>query len=244
MKNIRFPAFVLTLILIGNSVIGQTPATDSQQFISGDHLKPYSNKWKMYSVDAQGTERLVTVWTDYAQLIKLEGKTYMSRIQELYNPNLSLRELWTNLFERTTLLPYRASQFKTSGDYSYSEFNSDKIVLATKTANKEAVKVDYSITSPTYDWSLYGILLSGLPFEKGKYYNIPVLNQQNASGKGNIIATIEGAETVKDDNGNDHEAWKVSTNVGLTFWLTKEAPYVIQLTSPAQNGGYTIWRIF
>lgn len=244
MKKIKALILLALLITGHQSIHGQTVNTDMSQTISGKHLKPYANKWKMYSVDAQGKETLVTIWTDYAQLIELEGKTYISRIQELYNPAMMLQELWTNLFEHETMLPYRASQFKTTGDYSYTAFGMDKVVHSTKTATKEAVKVDYRGDGMTYDWTMYGVLLSGLPFKKGEAYSIPVFSQQNDTGKATVIATIAGKETVTDDNKKEHTTWRVDTNAGLTFWLTKEEPYVIQLSYPTQNGGKMIWRMY
>lgn len=243
MKKIKPIIYLMVLVIICQTGHGQTPGSDMSKIINGKHLKPYSNKWKMYSVDGEGKETLVTIWTDYAQLIELDGKTYVSRIQELYNPDMSLRELWTNLFEHETLLPYRASQFKTSGDYTYTEFGTDKTTHSTKTASQEAVKVDYSAAG-NYDWSMYGVLLSGLPFKKGEAYHIPVFSQQSKEGKGTIVATVVGQETVRDDNQKNHGTWKVNTNVGLTFWVTKKAPYVIQLSYPTQNGGKMIWRMY
>ncbi len=244
MKKIKPIIYLMITVIIYQHGYGQSSGADMSQNISGKHLEPYSNKWKMYSVDGTGKETLVTIWTDYAQLIELEGKTYVSRIQELYNPDMSLRELWTNLFEHESLLPYRASQFKTSGDYSYTEFGADKVVHQTKTATEESVKVDFSATGSVYDWSMYGVLLSGLPFKKGEIYRIPVFSQQSKEGKGTIVATVTGQETVKDDISRNHNTWKISTNVGLTFWVTKKAPYVIQLSYPTQNGGKMIWRMY
>lgn len=244
MKKLKTLAILILMLTSYMQLPGQTAKTDISQAISGKHLKPYSNKWKMYSLDGQGKETLVTIWTDYAQLIELEGTTYMSRVQELYNPDMTLRELWTNLFEHETMLPYRASQFKTTGDYIYTEFGTEKVVNRTKTATKEAVKVDYRRDDATYDWTMYGVLLSGLPFKKGESYSIPIFTQQNERGKGIIVATVAGQETVTDDNKKNHATWRVDTNAGLTFWLTKKAPYVIQLSLPAQNGGKMIWRMY
>lgn len=243
MKKITVIILLALLTTSFQSAQGQA-ASDMSQTISGQHLKPYSNKWKLYSVDGQGKETLVTIWTDYAQLIELDRKTYVSRIQELYNPSMQLQELWTNLFEHQTMLPYRASQFKTTGDYTYTEFGMDKVVHSTKTATEAAVNTDYRGDGKTYDWTMYGVLLSGLPFKKGEAYSIPVFSQQAETGKGTIVATIAGKETVTDDNKKQHSTWKVETNAGLTFWLTKKAPYVIQLSYPTQNGGKMLWRMY
>lgn len=233
----------LILLLLTFSIAARAQTAVTTENISGEHFKPYANKWKMYAVDAEGKENLVTIWTDYAQLIELEGTTYISRVQELYNPGMHLRELWTNLFEYETLLPYRASQFKTSGDLTYTEFENGKINHASKPAAQEKSQTVYG-TGSVYDWSMYGVLLSGLPFKKGEVYSIPVFSQQNDSGKGNIIATVQGQETVADDDSKNHLCWKIDTNTGLTFWVTKKAPYVIQLSYPTPAGGKMIWRMY
>ena len=234
-------------LLITTSALAQGTAIDitaSSNIITGDHFKPYSNKWKMYAQDAQGNETIIRIWTDYAQTISLNGKKYVSRIQELYDANMQLVDLWTNLFEHKTLLPYRASQFKTNGNHLYLEFDGDEVKSSTKAGNADAVLKTHKMTQPVYDWTMYGVLLSGLPFKKGQAYNLPIFSQQSPTGQGTLVATVEDKEMIKDDNGKSYSTWKISTNVGLVFWVTKKAPYVIQLTSPGQNGGQTIWRIF
>jgi len=214
------------------------------QQLDGTHFKPYSNKWKMYSVDKDGKETLFRIWTDYAQIIDLDGKTYVSRIQELYDAEMHLQDLWSNLFEKESLVPYRATQFRTSGDYQYFEF--DKTSVATKVQTGTTAPADntFETGSQTYDWTLYGILLSGVDFKKGNTTTLPIFIPQAPNGKGSLRITVEDQETVKDDQGREHKTWRVSTSFGLTFWLTKEAPYVIQLTLPTQGGGYNIWRMF
>ena len=227
--------FVMCLFLAGQ-LQGQS--------LDGSHFKPYSNKWKMYSVDQAGNETLLRIWTDYVQIIDIEGTTYVSRIQELYGPEMHLQELWTNLYEKVTLLPYRASQFKTNGDYQYFEFDQNSVALKTQIGYKAPEDNTFETGSQVYDWTLYGILLSGVDFKKGHSTTLPIFMPQGTNGKASLQVTVEGEEVVTDDTGKQHNTWKVNTSFGLTFWLTKEAPYVIQLILPGQGGSYNIWRMF
>jgi hypothetical protein len=212
--------------------------------LDGSHLKTYSNKWRMYSVDPNGNEVILRIWTDYMSPIMLDERKMLNRVQELYSPKMELQELWTNLFDSETLLPYRASQFKTNGDHSYIEFNNNLIRTSLKYGNDSSFHKEFALNQPVFDWTLYGILLSGLPFEKGLVTTIPIFNQNNPDAVSKLIAKIEKEESIKDDEGNDYATWLISTNVGLEFWLTKKAPYVIQLKMYRPNGSFTVWRIF
>lgn len=233
----RLPALLLGFLLIITMPL-------AAQNLNGTHLKPYSNKWKMYAVDKDGNETLVRVWTDYVQNIELDGKAYISRIQELYDANMHLQDLWTNLFERESMRPYRASQFRTSGDFQYLEFLGMQVETKVQSGDSPPKDQQYKFDKLVHDWTLYGILLSAIEFKKGESTSLPVFMPQAPNQAGQLVATVEDKETVTDDNGKKHNTWKVTTNFGLTFWLTKKAPYVIQLILPGQNGAYNIWRMF
>ena len=233
---------IASLLLLGFILFISLPI--SAQNLDGSHLKPYSNKWKMYAVDKDGNETLVRIWTDFVQNIKLDGKAYISRVQELYDTEMHLQDLWTNLFERESMRPYRASQFRTSGDFQYLEFLGMQVETKVQSGDSAPKDQEFKFDKLVHDWTLYGILLSAIEFKKGASTTLPVFMPQAPNQAGQLVATVEGKESVTDENGKVHNTWKVSTNFGLTFWLSKKAPYVIQLVLPGQNGSHNIWRMF
>ncbi|WP_340075904.1 hypothetical protein [Leptobacterium sp. I13] len=243
--------FLFTLLLGVANVYGQTSPdktygkiTPHDHILWGDHLRPYSNKWKVYIVDKDGNETFQRVWTDYMQAIELNGKTYMSRTQELYSPEMELQEIWTNLFEREAMHPLKSAQLRMNGSHTYISFNENEVATSIKQPNEEAVSKTHTFDQALYDWSLYGILLSGAPMKKGWTAAVPVYTPQSPEETYWLEMEVVDREKVTTDNGKQMNTWKVLTNTGLIFWLSEKAPYVIQLELQLQNDSKMVWRMY
>jgi hypothetical protein len=94
-----------------------------------------------------------------------------------------------------------------------------------------------------FDWNLYGMLLVALPFEVGKTYELQVW-LPNVNEVGTVLSKIEAEETIITLSNKKFDTFRISTDKGLTFWLTKKAPYVIQLQLNQPNGARRMWYMF
>ncbi len=238
---------VLLLLVVCQSLFGQTETitvTANSKYLSGSHLKPYSNKWKVYAMDQDGSRQFQTVWTDYVHEFELNGKKVMSRTQELYSPEMHLQQVWTNLFEKETMLPIRASQFRTNSSFLYQEFDGSTVTVHQRNPGSEKSETTFDYQLVPYDWTMYGVLLSGLPFKQGWSGRIPTLNFQNASENSWLAVEIISHEKLTTEDGRTIKTTKVRTDRGLTFWLSKKAPYVIQLELLQPNNTRLQWIMY
>ena len=216
--------------------------TPSNGIINASFIEPYVNKWNVYVKNPDGQESLIRIWTDYTQVLSVNGAEMLHRVQDLYGPDHSLQQTWINVVERVSLKPYRFSLYTTGGGYQEIEFQPDSVSYRFRNQSGELhsewMKTDHSF----FDWNLYGILLAGLPFEEGNFYHIPFWSQ-NSRMVENLTVEIGAVEKVETDSGRDVNARRVSTDRRLTFWLVKSPPYVIGLRLAMENGSHMIWRM-
>ncbi len=238
---------ILLLFILPLSIYGQSDTVkilSTSGLVDGSHIKPYSNKWRVYGIDEKGNETLQTIWTDYVQTIKMDGKQLISRTQELYSPELNLQEVWTNLFEQKTMLPLRASQLRTNGTFLYQEFDGPQVKVRQKLEGKEVTEVLHNYEVSPYDWTLYGVLLSALPLKVDWTGSIPTLNAQDQSKAAWLNVHVASKETLTTEDGRKFTTLKVVTDRGLVFWLAKKAPYVIQLELQPTPKQKILWRMY
>lgn len=220
----------LLIYLIPFLGLAQQKNTASSK-IDGSFIKPYTNQWKTTRVDKNGQKTLVYKrWTDYGQVIEMDGVKYFHRVQDLYNATGQITDTWTNLVEHKTLLPKLSHRINPNGGFFHFEFTSNAIKgRKSKTPQGgESTQVAFTLDKPMYDWTLYGMLLVGLPFKANTSHSLPHMNFQTGK-EDELKATIKGQEIVKASPGKKVKAWRVETNKGMIFWLTKKAPYVIRL---------------
>lgn len=206
------------------------------RLMDASFIEDYTNKWKMSFVDLDGKETPERIWTDYGNIMELEGRKYFHRVQDIYSAELKHMETWVNLVEFGSLKPWQFYTTKSSGGNSFYEFSGSKLVIHSNlNKRKEQTTVTADLSKPVFDWNLYGLLLVGLPFEKGAVYKLPYYNPKTKK-EDFLIINVEGQEIVENLSNDKIETWKLKSNVGLNFWLTKKAPYVIQIESPLKKG--------
>lgn len=245
MKSI-LPRLSFLLLLI-NCVEGQNlkSVSPGDNLLDGSIISDYTNKWKVTYVDAGGNKTPNRIWTDYGQLIELDGKKYFHRVQDLYSPQMELQETWINMVEFPSLKPVSFSRNAPTGKFTYLQFDGKEISGKTnyQADGFDPTTIDASFETAVFDWNLYGMLLIGLPFEEGLSYKIPFYSNQTNSLDWMQVDIVRN-ERLKSSDGKDIDTWVISTDQNLTFWLTKTAPYVHKLELNLQNNSKLVWDTF
>lgn len=199
--------------------------------VNGSFIRSYTNQWKTTSLGKNGQKKIIYKrWTDYVQIIEIDGTKYLHRVQDLYNAQGQLTDTWTNMVYHQTLLPQLSKRSNPNGGFFHYEFT-PKAIEGKKSKTPqggEVITVNIPLQKPVYDWTLYGILLVGLPLKAQATYTLPIINFQ--TGKETPLQVqVKSQERVSAGKGKTRKAWRVETDKGLTFWLTKKVPYVIRL---------------
>ena len=211
--------------------------------LDGTIINDYTNKWKVTLITANGQNIPNKIWTDYGQVIDLNGENYFHRVQDLYDPQMKLQDTWINMVKHKDLIPISSSTFQPTGLFSFTAYEGAKAKFRSNISSGDSTTVESSIDygRPVYDWSLYGMLLVGLPFEKGLVAKMPIAGTDSMQW---LNIHVSNRETLVLPDGNEIDTWKIETNQRLIFWISESAPYVIQLELALQNNAKLVWEMF
>jgi len=241
LKRIILGALLFQISLFGYSQQDTLLIIPGSGLLDGSVIEPYTNKWKVTLVKPDGEKGPNKIWTDYGQIIELEGKQYFHRVQDLYDPQMNLLDTWINMTEHKSLLPVSFSTLRPDGKFSHYQY-SENIVSGRNTLNPRdsLVVKEIDFGQKVYDWNLYGMLLVGLPFKKGLIAKIPFSGPSSLQW---LIAHVTDKETFTLPNNSKISTWKVVTNQNLTFWISESAPYVIKLDLKLATGAKLVWEV-
>jgi hypothetical protein len=208
------------------------------KLIDASFFENYTNEWKMSFFDKDNKLTKVQRWTDFGNIYKKNSQVYFHRIQEIYNDKDSLLTLYLNTAKIPSLKPVQNATFSTNGTFNYSEFKAEKVkikgILNPKKLDlKQALK---TLKISVYDWTLYGTLLASLDLKVGNVYTLPVFSMQNKNNYSSLIVSVLKEDTIETLSHKTFKTYKIDTNNGLVFWVTKQKPYVIQLIYTLPNG--------
>ena len=211
--------------------------TPGNGVVDGSFLVPYRNAWLLTQTSASGEESLLGKWTDELRFDPEKGSQVMTRVQRFPTPMGYLT--LTNKFHRNDLIPLtREIRNDEGGVLQMLEFTG-KALQAKVPGQAEAMDID--LGRPVYDWFLYGMLLAGFPLAEGYTAQFPVVGQNLKMAMRRM--EVLGRETVEGPANKPYPCWKVRSDDGLTFWISKQAPYILRVHSKRPDGSQRHWAL-
>jgi hypothetical protein len=221
--------------------------------ISGAFLRPYENRW-VFSIRRSGGEAVEAgVWTDRMEALSDGGRDALRRTQ-VAEYKKGIRTTFVTTFEKATMAPLSFDYSRSdTGETRHLEFRGNTASFrrnpgAGSDFHQDYVaKLDHAVLD-FYDGT-YGILLAALPLKEGFDAEIPAFDSDRACVDW-VRVRVTGRETVAAGKERKAQAWVVdveTANYGRSkWWVTREAPYVIQAEmeiSPGEGGATIVWRM-
>jgi len=219
----------------------------------GSFLQPYTNLWNV-TVIVTKTGRHVDAgtWSDDGRFVSYGGHDAFQRTQVFKIKRTGAENTTVNVFDPKSMRPFQRRFFTSGRDSTDITVDGNRVVSkqidAGKTASAKHTEV--AITQPFYDFSggMYGLLLAGYPLSVGYRNTLTTLAERDLSLQ-QIPFKVTAREPVEAKPGTQVMAWKVEAiwhepdpktdGSKLTFWLTKEPPYIIKLIYDSPGLGQT-----
>ena len=156
-----------------NGIQDTIPAvTPSDGIVSGRHIPAYKNRWEMIAVYPDGSVEHRGFWNDEVSFTQdNSGREILKRKQIVeYKDHLSIQEeevFRDNLQHKHLVIYHAGEEPHTDIYYSDHKIWGRKVfrVEGLQRVAQMPLKFSYELSTPVFDWHLWGILISGFPLE-------------------------------------------------------------------------------
>ncbi len=211
--------------------------------VAGSFIKPYKNLWRM-TFSRPGQEPIVAgTWSDEVEVVQVSGRSLLKRTQITNYPTRGVTMTTINVFDPLTMAPVSRDFSQNNGTFNHIDFDGASIKYRRVESQGGTVKEGQAhFEAPVFDFygGLYGLLVTAFPLKAGFTASLPSLDENTDSVRRTIFR-VACEEMVEAGPDRKIKAWVVETddNGPMTFWLTKEAPYVIKLVYVGPQGTWT-----
>ena len=220
--------------------------------VDGTRIRPYTNRWGYYRVDADGTRHRLGEWRDELQVTEIGGRTVIHRVQEVPAPGGRVRKM-LNIVDRDTLAPIRTT-FELVGDPPYLDVEFDSAgfrgVRRLQPEGADALlpaRIEVSLDRPVFDWSLWGVLIAGFPLREGYEASFTAFGP---APRGRLLIEVSfrvtGREAIELGGGRTVDCWVVALRelAPWTLWIATDRglPPVVQIDIEVGDGAHLRWE--
>ena len=215
--------------------------------IDGSFLQPYTNRWRFSKVKPDGQPVEIGIWTDRMERTTYKGLPALKRTQVAEYKN-GLRLTFVNVFDPHTMASLTFDYTRSdTGEKRRLEMAGRRATFRRDAGTGDNPDQDYvaALSHDVLDFydGLYGILLDAFPLKEGYAAAFPAIDTDRACVDWPTLR-VTGRERVEAGPGKTIETWVVHVETKIygssTWWLTREAPYVIKaelVLSPSDGGG-------
>jgi hypothetical protein len=202
--------------------------------VSGEHLVPYTNRWKFTQQKPGGPAVEAGIWNDALEKTTYNGRPALKRIQTVQYTKKDIRIRIVDVFDPKTMAPLTFDYSRSSdGNERHVEFEHSKVTYRhTEKRDARPEEATVALDRPVFNfYGLYGVLVSTLPLREGYAAEIPAFDTDRMAIDW-VPVRVVGRATVEAGPRKTAETWVVETTPKLygkmTWWVTKTAPYVIK----------------
>ncbi|MGH8093857.1 MAG: hypothetical protein ACREIF_10330 [Chthoniobacterales bacterium] len=170
----------------------------------------------------------------------------MKRTQIAHYLKKDITVTTVNVFDPQTMRPLSTDETRV-GMTGYTHRQFDGAAIKFRRVNRgedDSHEGEARLEVPVFDFygGMWGLLLASCPLREGYKGALPSVaeNEENLRW---CRFEVTGREMVAAGGGKKVEAWVVKTDDhgAMTFWLTRESPYVIKLVYDSEQGTFTYW---
>lgn len=203
--------------------------------ISGSFLRPYSNRWRFTMTKPGSAPVEAGTWSDAMETTTHAGRPALKRTQIAEYKN-GIRLTFVNVFDPKTMDSFTFDYTRSdTGEKRHLEVDGKTLRFRREPGTGDEPAQDYvaRVDRRILDFhdGLYGILLDSFPLREGYKVQFPAFDTDRACLDW-VRLKVTGRETVSAGAGKRVDTWVVHIETKLygssTWWLTREAPYVIK----------------
>ncbi len=219
----------------------------------GDHvadrtrIQPYNHAWYWRVVMPDGTERPQGIWSDHLDIMSVEGRRQLRRVQGMTYMN-GLTTTGVNLIDPATCAPISTEQHRLNGVVLKRAFGDGRIVTTRTTPPAGPVTTTFAVPETPFDFlnGEDGPLLAALPLRVG--YALTLFTAEdfpNDDGVRLVTMRVVREEMVDAGPLGRVRAFVVVNDIPgqytQTLWISRDPPYYLRLVMTFPDNRYTFY---
>ena len=215
--------------------------------VDGSFLQPYSNVWLYTARKPGGETRIQGLWTDQLQFVQRDGKQLLQRVQGTVYADGRTTSI-VNVFDPKTMTPVESRLHGIDGSLLTRKFDGGRIVSTKAQAGVTEERGEAQLERAPYDFSggMYGLLIATLPLRTHADLQLADVDEFENKARSAQIH-VDRQEWVQAGARGKVHAWVATSNTpdyAMTFYVTRDAPYVIRLDMHKVDGGVDLrWEM-
>ena len=205
--------------------------------VDGSFIVPYRNAWRLSQKTGDGEWKILGRWTDEVTLSSVDGETQLHRKQRFPGP--MGHRILINRVRQADLIPRSFEVTTDEGQILQRVVFEKSGIRVTAMGQTEASFVP--LDHPVFDWFLYGVLIAGFPLAEGYEVKFPALNMNLQPTTRTL--KVASRELIAGPDGKPVACWKVNSDDGFTFWVSKQVPYIFRVRGELPGGTMRLWEI-
>jgi hypothetical protein len=187
---------------------------------------------------------LLATWADEVEAMQTNGRLVMKRTQVARYVKKDVTVTTVNVFDPGTMQPISMDETRVGmTGFTHRQSDGAKIKYRRIDPGKEELQQgEAKLDMPVFDFygGMWGLLLSAFPLQEGYKATLPSIAENDEKLRW-CKFEVTGREMVDAGARKRTQAWVVKTedNGPMTFWLTKDPPYVLKLVYVNAVGTFT-----
>jgi hypothetical protein len=201
---------------------------------NGSRLRPYDNAWLFSATLPDGRTRAQGIWSDHMDAVDQNGRHVLRRVQGMTYLN-GVSQSSVNIFDPATCAPITTEGRGRDGKVFRRTFAGSRVTTE-RPAQDNAPASTNALDAPeaVFDFygGMYGLLLSCFPLDVGYSGTFTAVDEFTDVATPVTFSVVRRERVRAGARGDVDTLVTVVDTPGQyteTFWLAREAPYIIRL---------------
>ncbi len=219
--------------------------------VDGSMIRPLKVRWSSVSISEGGESTPAGFTEERVEFVDVEGDRLLKFSQAWYNPKDELLYVNTQVANPHTLAQRRFHSLSPAGSMGHIDIEGTSLSgAAAYRPEAEGIRFDFELEEPVFADGLAGLFYASFPLKKGLSVVAPGFGWGGSCSAPCLSwtsFTVVGQEQMLVAGLSSKSAWVIevpgTNDSTVTYWLIKEAPYLLKAVAQNNKGGQRVFEI-
>ncbi len=208
--------------------------------VDGSFIRPYQANWNSYSIDSTGVRSLGRKVIERIDTLSINGRRAIKFAQEWYAADGTFQYVNTSVADHETLGLLKFDSKSPIGGMGHVDFDGVHATgFAAYAPEADHSVIDTVMSEVPFGRGLAGLLVAAFPLADDYSATFPIMSWGGACNQPcstSFGLEVTGSEVIDVAGYGEMDAWIVQMTSGVTYWVSRYSPYLLQARITRSNG--------